>query len=313
VDLGGTFMKLALLDPGGRVTARERMPTAGFEGHPAVLARMAEAVRRLAEAAPAGAVGGVGVGVPGMVEMASGVTGDLPNLPGRWQGVAVGPELAAATGLPVRLLNDARAFALAEARLGAARGAETALCVTVGTGIGGAVIAFGRVLFGLGGAAGEVGHLIVQPGGVACTCGNRGCVEPLATGPAIAAEAVRRVVQGFSSRLFEIAGGDLDAITPELVDQAAEAGDAVAAEVLTDAGRWLGYGLAGAIATLAPEVVVLGGGVARPGGAYWRAAEATARSHVHVNEIAKVRFLPPAFGYDAGVVGAALWGRGADA
>jgi glucokinase len=303
-------MKLALLDPEGRIAAHERMPTAGFEGHRAVLARMAEAVRRLVEQVPGGEVGGVGVGVPGMVEMASGVTGDLPNLPGRWQGVAVGPELAAATGLPVHLINDARAFALAEARLGAARGAETALCVTVGTGIGGAVIAFGRVLFGLGGAAGEVGHLIVQPGGVVCTCGNRGCVEPLVTGPAIAAEAVRRVVQGFSTRLFERAEGDLDAITPELVDQAAEAGDVVAAEVLEDAGRWLGLALAGAIATLAPEVVVIGGGVARPGGVYWRSAEATARGHVHVMAIDEVRFLPAALGYDAGVVGAALWGRG---
>ncbi len=310
MDLGGTFMKLALLDPAGRIAANERMPTAGVEGHHAVLARMAEAILRLAAGAPAGRLGGVGVGVPGMVEMATGVTGDLPNLPGRWHGVAVGPELAAATGLPVRLINDARAFALAESRLGAARGAETALCVTVGTGIGGAIVAFGRVLFGLGGAAGEIGHLIVQPGGIACTCGNRGCVEPLATGPAIAAEAVRRVIQGFTTSLPELAGGDLGAITPELVDRAAEAGDAVAAEVLSDAGRWLGYGLAGAIAILAPEVVVLGGGVARPGGAYWRSAEQTARGHVHVNEIDKVRFVPAALGYDAGVVGAALWGRG---
>jgi glucokinase len=118
VDLGGTFMKLALLDPAGRIAANERMPTAGVEGHDAVLARMAEAILRLAAGAPAGRLGGVGVGVPGMVEMATGVTGDLPNLPGRWHGVAVGPELAAATGLPVRLINDARAFALAESRLG---------------------------------------------------------------------------------------------------------------------------------------------------------------------------------------------------
>ena len=302
-------MKLALLDPEGRIAARERMPTAGVEGHAAVMARMADGVRRLAARAPEGAVGGVGVGVPGMVEMATGVVGDIPNLPGRWQGVAVGPELAAATGLLVRLINDARAFGLAEARLGAARGADTALCVTVGTGIGGALIVFGRVVFGLGGAAGEIGHLIVQPGGAACACGNRGCVEAFATGPAIAAEAVRRVAQGFTTRLPDLAGGDLDAITPELVDRAAEEGDVVAAEVLADAGRWLGLGLAGAIATLAPEVVVLGGGVARPGGVYWRSAEATAREHVHVNQIERVRFLPAALGYDAGVIGAALWGR----
>jgi glucokinase len=248
--------------------------------------------------------------VPGIVDMASGVTGDLPNLPGRWGDVPVGATLAAATGLPVRLINDARAFVLAEHLQGAAQGADTALCVTVGTGMGGGFVAHGRVLFGLGGAAGEIGHQIVQPGGIACTCGNRGCVEPLSTGPAIAAEAVRRCVQGFTTNLPEMVGGDLNRITPELVDQAAEAGDPAAIGTLRDAGYWLGLGLAGAIATLAPEVVVMGGGVARPGGHYWRAAEETARAHVHVCDIDRVRFAPAALGYDAGVIGAALWGRG---
>jgi glucokinase len=198
---------------------------------------------------------------------------------------------------------------LAEHRLGAARGAETALGVTVGTGIGGAIVANGQLLFGLGGAAGEIGHIIVQPDGVACACGNRGCVEPLATGPAIAGEAVRRIFQGFTTSLPRLAGNDLNVITPALVAQAASEGDAVAIEILSDAGRWLGLALAGAIATLAPEVVVLGGGVAQPDGIYWRAAEAAARTHSHVTDIDRIAFRPAAFGYDAGVVGAALWGR----
>ncbi|MCC6315729.1 MAG: ROK family protein [Thermomicrobiales bacterium] len=309
VDLGGTFLKLALLNPAGEIVARDRLPTGGFEGHDAVLARMAEGIRRLAAQAPAGAVGGVGVGAPGIVDMANGVIDDLPNLPGRWSGVPVTAMLATATGLPVRLINDARAFVVAEHRLGAARGADTALCVTVGTGIGGGIVAHGRVLFGLGGAAGEIGHQIVQPGGIACTCGNRGCVEPLATGPAITAEAIRRCVQGFTTTLPEMVGGDLNQITPELVDRAAEAGDPVAIGTLRDAGYWLGLGLAGAIGTLAPEIVVLGGGVARPGGCYWRAAEQTARTHVHVCDIDRIRFVPAALGYDAGVIGAALWGQ----
>lgn len=311
VDLGGTFVKLALLDPDGAIVARERMPTEGAAGHETVLARMAEAVRRLVGQAPAGSVVGVGLGVPGMADVATGVVAGLTNLPGHWHGVPAGPILAEATELPVRVINDARAFAVAESRLGAARGADTALCVTVGTGIGGGSIAFGRVLFGLGGNAGEIGHLIVHPGGLRCGCGNRGCVEPYATGPAIAAEGVRRVLQGFQTSLLDVAGGDLAAITPEVVDQAAEAGDEVAIEVLTDAGRWLGLGLAGVIATVAPEVVVIGGGVARPGGTYWRSAEATARANVHVVEVEQIAFRPAALGYDAGVIGAALWGRGA--
>ena len=181
--------------------------------------------------------------------------------------------------------------------------------MTVGTGVGGGVIAHGRVLFGLGGAAGEIGHLIVQPEGPRCSCGNLGCVETLASGPAIAAEAVRRIRQGFATVLTETSGGDLNAITPELVALAAAAGDPVAMEILDMAGAWLGLAMAGAIALLAPEVVVIGGGVAPAGSRYLRAAEETARAHSGVTEIDRIAFRPAALGYDAGVIGAALWGR----
>jgi glucokinase len=311
IDLGGTNLKLALLDAANRAVSRQIVPTSGAQGHEAIIARMIEGVEQLRSAASRQAVVGIGVGVPGMVDMATGVTGDLPNLPGRWIDVPVGETIAAATGLPVGLINDAKAFALAEHRLGAASGADTAVCVAVGTGIGGAVIAHGQLLYGLGGAAGEIGHLIVQPEGPRCTCGNLGCAETLASGPAIVGEAVRRVVQGFGTSLVELSGGDLNAITPELVAVAADGGDAVAAEVLDRAGAWLGLALAGAIALLAPEVVVIGGGVAPAGSRYVRAAEATARSHSGVTDIARIAFRPAALGYDAGVIGAALWGRAA--
>ena len=309
VDLGGTFLKLALLDGVGRIVARDTVPTGGAEGHEAVLRRIAAGVRVLVDAAPARAVAAVGVGVPGLVDMAAGVTRDLPNLPGRWFDVPVGATLADATGLPTYLINDASAFVLAEHRLGAASGTETAIFLTVGTGIGGGLVTHGQPVFGLGGAAGEFGHLIVLPDGPRCTCGNRGCVEPLASGPAIAAEAVRRVVQGFTTELTGLAGGDLDAITPELVARAAGADDRVAIEVLERAGYYLGLAIAGGIAAIAPEVVVIGGGVAQPGGVYWRAVEATARAHSHVTDIDRIAFKPAALGYDAGVIGAALWGR----
>lgn len=310
VDLGGTFLKLALLDDGGAVVARETVPTAAADGPAEVLRRMAEGVRRLADATPAGSVGSLGVGVPARVEGEGGEVHDAYNLPGPWGGTAVGAIMARATGLPTRVLNDARAFAVAEQALGAAAGATTALLATVGTGIGGAVIADGRVVFGLGGTAGEIGHVVVRAGGPRCTCGNRGCAEPLASGPAIAAEAVRRILQGFTTEMGRLAGGDLNAITPELVARAAAAGDAEATEVLEDAGAALGLALAGGIALVAPEVVVVGGGVARPDGVYWRAAEATARAHARVTPIDRIAFRPAALGYDAGVIGAALWGRG---
>jgi len=308
VDLGGTNLKLALIDADGTLLAREVEPTRGQDGHEAVLARIAAGAARLADRAP-GPVRAVGVGVPALIDMAAGVVLDLPNLPGRWTGVPVSSSIERQTGLPAFLINDVRAFTVAEHALGAARGTETALCAAVGTGIGGGLVAHRRVVMGLGGAAGEIGHLIVQPGGPRCGCGNRGCAEALASGPAIAAEAIRRILQGNTTSLGELAGGDLDLITPELVARAAEAGDAVATEVLERAGYFLGLALAGVIATLAPEVVVIGGGVAQPDGVFWRSAEATARAHSHSTEIDRIAFLPPALGYDAGVVGAAWWAK----
>jgi glucokinase len=313
VDLGGTNLKLALLDGDNQIVARVTTPTDGAAGHDAVIARMVDGVRELRAARPEVAVATIGVGVPGLVDSTTGITGDLPNLPGRWIDVPVGPALAAATGLAVGVINDAKAFALAELRLGAAAGARTALFVTVGTGIGGAVVAHGELVFGVDGATGEIGHLIMQPEGPRCTCGNLGCLEMLASGPAIVGEAARRVAQGFDTSLSTLIGNDRDAITPQLVADAADAGDALAADVIERAGRWLGLGLAGAIALLAPEVVVIGGGVAPAGGRYYVAAERTARTHTGVIDASHVAIRPAALGYDAGVIGAALWGREAAA
>jgi glucokinase len=309
IDLGGTKLKLALLDEHDRIIERISLPTSAGDGHDAVIGRMIEGVAALRQLPEGERATCIGVGVPGMVDMATGITGDLPNLPGRWTGVPVGPLVAEASGLPVSLLNDGKAFAVAEHQRGAAAGAETALLAAVGTGIAGAVIAHNQVVFGVGGAAGEIGHLIVQPHGPRCTCGNRGCVETLCSGPAIVAEAVRRIVQGFSTALVDACEGNFRAITPEMVAQVAEAGDPVAAEVVDTAGYWLGIALAGAIALIAPEVVVIGGGVAPAGSRYYRKAEETARSHSGVTEIDRIRFGSAQLGYDAGVIGAALWGR----
>jgi glucokinase len=309
IDLGGTNLKLALLDGDNRIVARIGVPTGGASGHDAVIARMVDGVRELQAMASSVPVAGIGVGVPGIVDMATGVVSDLPNLPGRWVDVPVGSAIAEATGLPVGVINDAKAFALSEHRIGAAAGAETALFVTVGTGVGGAVIAHGTLVYGVGAAAGEIGHLILQPEGPRCTCGNLGCLETLASGPAIVGEAVRRVVQGFTTEIVALSGGDLDAITPALVARAAADGDPVAIDVVDRAGGWLGMALGGALALLAPEVAVIGGGVAPAGGRYFGAAEVTARSHAGVTEIDRIAIRPATLGYDSGVIGAALWGR----
>jgi glucokinase len=310
VDLGGTTIKCALIDNDGTVLHSSRRQTDAEDGHDVVLERMIGSARDImTKATPNQIIRAVGVAVPGVLDMERGYTIFLPNLPGDWPDVPVGPVMAAALGLPVYLINDVRAFTVAELEIGAARGVTTAICYAVGTGIGGGIVAHGRVNMGLGGAGGELGHMIVDPSGPRCGCGNRGCAEAYAAGPAIIGEANRQIVMGETTILREMTGEDLNKMTPEIVERAAEQGDRIAQQVLEYAGFHFGLAVANAIAALAPDVVVLGGGVLKPHGYFWKQIESTARAHSHVTEIDKIVFRPAKLGYEAGVVGAALWAK----
>jgi len=309
VDLGGTNIKFALMDESSEIIARDTVPTEAFEGPDHVLERIAAGVKALMSKAPDGSVVSAGLAVPGMFDMTTGVVKFLPNLPTHWVDVDAGPRVTKATGLPTWLLNDVRAFTLAEHTLGVAKGAETAIFYAVGTGIGGGIVAHGQVNLGVGGAGGELGHMVVAAHGARCGCGNRGCAEAYATGPAIVGEANKRIAQGATTVLDDMIGHDLNKMTARLVEQAADQGDLVAIDVLQNAGYYLGLAVANAIAALAPEVVVIGGGNVAEGGVFWKAIEETARSHCHVTDVDRIVFKPAALGYEAGVIGASLWGK----
>ncbi|MCC6792170.1 MAG: ROK family protein [Thermomicrobiales bacterium] len=310
VDLGGTNIKFVLLGRELNTTERLTVRTDGHEGHDAVLDRMIDGIQKLeAVAGGPGAVASVGVAVPGVLDMVEGHTIFLPNLPGHWADVPVGRRIHEVTGLHAWLINDVRAFTVGELELGSARGYETAICYAVGTGIGGGIVTHGKVNFGLGGAGGELGHMIVDPQGPRCGCGNRGCAESFATGPAIVGEANRRISQRATTILHDLIDNDLNRMTVDIVERAATMGDAVAIEVLDNAGYYLGLAVANAIAALAPEVVILGGGNCKPGGIFWNAIERTARAHCHVTEVDRIVFKPASLGYEAGVIGAAIWGK----
>lgn len=310
VDLGGTTIKFALIDNDGVVLQSSRCKTEAEEGYEAVLDRMiAGAQEIVSTATEQQIIRAVGVAAPGVLDMDRGYTIFLPNLPGDWPNVPIGPTISSALGLPVYLINDVRAFTVAELEIGAAKGVTTAICYAVGTGIGGGIVAHGRVNMGLGGAGGELGHMVVNPAGPHCGCGNRGCAEAYAAGPAIIGEANRLIVMGETTIMREMIGEDLNKMTPEVVERAAGEGDAIARQVLDYAGFHLGLAVANAIAALAPDVVVLGGGVLKPHGYFWKQIESTARAHCHVTEIDKIEFRPAKLSFEAGVVGAALWAK----
>lgn len=254
VDVGGTKCLGVALDATGQVVAEARRLTPRGPGSlPRLLDTLAELIAVL------GPADAVGVGVPGLVTTA-GVLRAAPNL----DGVAdfdVAGLLGERIGQTVAVDNDATCAAVAEWVHGAGRGATDLVLVTLGTGIGGGIVAGGRLLRGRHGFAGEFGHMVVDPDGPPCPCGRRGCWERYASGSGLAALARAAAVAHPASHLVTLAGGDPDAVRGEMVHAAARAGDPVALDVIDELGRWVAIGLANLTNALDPERLVLGGGM----------------------------------------------------
>jgi glucokinase len=307
VDLGGTNLRAAVVDTGtGQLLAQRRAPTAAHEGQAAVIERMVALVQAVA-AEWGGPLAGLGVGVPGTPDLDTGVIRFLTNLPGQWRGMPLAGLLQQRLGVPAALLNDVRALTLGEWRFGAGRGVDTLACLAIGTGIGGGLVVGGQLHLGAGGTAGEFGHHIVDPHGPPCGCGSRGCLELYASGPAIAAQGVRAVLQGHTTCLGDLCGHDLNALTAATVVQAAAQGDAVAAEIRARTGYYMGIAVANIITSVSPQKVLFGGGVGHSGDWLLAHVRREVSTRVHVVDVSRIEFATTARGDDAGLIGAALW------
>ncbi|MCU0512254.1 MAG: ROK family protein [Anaerolineae bacterium] len=306
VDLGGTKIAAGILDAAaGTLIAQAVIPTEAQQGPDAVMQRTADLLQRLAQQAGV-TLDGAGMGVPAVVDYERGRTLLMPNLPG-WYGLPVAAQMTARLNAPVTLLNDARAFTLAEATLRRPQGARVVACFTVGTGIGGGLAIEGRLHMGLDGAAGEFGHQTIVPDGPTCGCGNRGCLEMLASGTAITTAALRAIDDGSGVNILRAAGGDRAAVSPEVVLQAVLAGDTVAARLLYQAATYLGIGVSNVVTLFAPDCVVIGGGVARLGDWLLNPVREAMLKRCTCTQVDRVTLTLAAAGPDAGVLGAALW------
>ena len=280
LDVGGTNVKVVVLD-GEEVVERATEPTASEKGPDAVLDRLAALAR------DAGPAASVGVAFPGLVD-ADGRGILFPNLAGDWAGRPIREPLSRALDLPVGLVNDGHAFALAEARVGAARGAEDVICIVCGTGIGGGLVLGGRLHLGVDDRAGEVGHHTVVLDGPRCNCGNTGCLEMLAGAKAIARAAGHAT---FDQALA-----------------AARAGDARAAAAIQQSGRLIGVAIANLTIFVAPQRVVVGGGVAEAGDLLLAPLRAELQRRAgNVAPLEHIEVLRATLGPDAGAIGAALF------
>lgn len=303
VDLGGTKIAGALATAEGQVVAEERALTLSHEGPGAVIKRIWDLVQALAARAgtrPAA----LGMGVPGLVDLRAGVTRFLPNLPTQWRDVPVRDLLAPRVGCPVYLLNDVRTATLGELTYGHGRTANTMAFFALGTGIGGGIVVERRLRLGPLGAAGELGHQTIVPDGPLCGCGNRGCLEALASGPAIAAEGVRLLLSGQAPRLHDLVEGDPGRVTPREMARAAEAGDSAVHEALVRAFSYVGIAVANIAVILHPDLVVLGGGVAEVGALLTDTVRQTLRERVGMFPVDGIRVERSALGDRAGLLGA---------
>lgn len=282
IDLGGTAMKGAVSSKAGALELAQSRPTGRDDGPEAVLDRLADFATELI----AGGAAAIGVAVPGLVDEAAGVARTAVNL--GWHDVPLRHRLEDRLGLPVAIVHDVRAAARAESELGAARGCDDWLLVTVGTGVGGAIVAGGRPYAGAHGTGGEIGHLVVDPDGPECACGARGCVESLASAGAIE----RRYARGQSARV---------------VAERAAAGDADAQRVWAEAVAALAAGLAAFVIVMDPERIVVGGGLADAGDALF--APLAAALAQRLTFVPAPPVVPAELGPDAGCHGAAIAAR----
>jgi glucokinase len=291
LDLGGTNIKWVVVEQANgewRALDRDLVATPADGGPPAVVAGLADVGAAAVARWPG--VASVGIGVPGLYDPRTGATRWLVNLPGDWAGVPMAERVGQALGVPARLINDARAFGLAELRMGAGRGASTMVGFTLGTGVGGVVIVDGRLHQGHDGTAGELGHQTIEPDGPWCGCGNRGCLEAFVRADQIAAEC----------------GAD----TAEEAVRRARAGDERALDGIARAGRYLGIGIANLVVITTPERVVLGGGVSAAFDLLIDPIWSEVRRRVHVTSLESVEIVPAQLGTWAGAIGAAIWGAG---
>ncbi len=302
VDLGGTSLRAALFASDSPQPERhKKTPTHADKGPDHVIRRIIKTIESVMPDSTNGLR--IGVGAPGPIDPYEGVVIEAPNLPG-WENVPLQAKLESYFNCPVRLGNDANVAALGEWRYGAGQQADPLLYMTISTGIGGGVILSGQIMLGQRGLAAEFGHITVDPNGPVCGCGQRGHLEAMAAGPAIARRAKQRLDSGGRSSLARL-GDQGRQITAVDVGRAANEGDPLAMEIIREAGETIGLALASLLHIFNPQCVVLGGGVSQIGPSLFDPIGQSLREHViHPAYLQDFTLVPAALGDDAGLVGA---------
>jgi glucokinase len=310
LDLGGTnIVAGAMPEDGSRMFALRAEPTRPDQGADAVVERIAKMIQAVVAetitktGAKKSDFIGVGIGSPGPLDREKGLVIVTPNL--GWTDFPLRDRVSAAVGLPATLDNDANCATVGEWWQGAARGRRNVVGLTIGTGIGGGLILEGRLYHGSSDVAGEIGHTTIDSTGRRCKCGNYGCLEAYASGPAIAERAREALESGIDDSILPgLVKGELEMITAQTVYDAAKKGDLVAREVVRDTARFLGTGIANLLNIFNPDVVVIAGGVTQAGASLFEPLRAEVRRRAFKPAVDACQIVPGSLPGSAGVVGA---------
>lgn len=308
IDVGGTNVKIALVDKSGKIIYSNSVPTYAKMGYEYTVNNIKQAIKDLMKETNTTTkdIDGIGFDFPGQVDYKTGVVKLAPNIPG-WVNVPIAQMIEEEFHIPTRIDNDVRCAALGEMKFGAGQGCENFVCITVGTGIGSGLVINGQLVRGASNAAGEIGHIKLQmKDGLICGCGDTGCLEAYASGPSIVAMAQDYIKGGKSTKFREMAAAEGGEITPYMVAKAAEAGDPVAKRIFAIVGEYIGIGLTSVINLLNPEKVIIGGGVAEAGDLLLNPIRKTIKERAMVVAGSAVEIVPAQLGNSAGVIGASM-------
>lgn len=308
IDVGGTNVKIALVDKSGKIIYSNSVPTYAKMGYEYTVNNIKQAIKDLMKETNTTSkdIDGIGFDFPGQVDYKTGVVKLAPNIPG-WVNVPIAQMIEEEFHIPTRIDNDVRCAALGEMKFGAGQGCENFVCITVGTGIGSGLVVNGQLVRGASNAAGEIGHIKLQmKDGLICGCGDTGCLEAYASGPSIVAMAQDYIKGGKSTKFREMAAAEGGEITPYMVAKAAEAGDPVAKRIFEIVGEYIGIGLTSVINLLNPEKVIIGGGVAEAGDLLLDPIRKTIKERAMVVAGSAVEIVPAQLGNSAGVIGASM-------
>ncbi len=307
VDIGVYKVVVVIIDLHGTIIKRRIVELSPTKGKAVNLSAIIEAVGATLDSLGAAKckVKGIGIGAPGIIDNERGAILWAPNLTG-WQETPVAEIFHDAFGLYSFLEHDAKAMAIGEARLGAGRGRKDIFSIIIGRGIAGGIIVNGTLYRGHRSAAGEFGHITVNHSGPMCSCGNRGCLEVVAGGRAIASSAIRAVRESGDSLIMELVGGRVERITAKVVAEAAAKGDVLAMRIMDEAAEYIGIGLADVLNLISPELVVFGGGVSRAGDFFINRIQEVATGRAYTCKLSVPDFALSELGENAISVGAAV-------